>query len=376
MNAAARIVFAVALLAGAVLFVISLRSPPSDPRPGPTDSDGESAHATPGPEAKPGVLDSHENCRACHETIYREWEASYHAQAWVDPMFKELSKDYRDESCHSCHAPRPVHEAGFATAEARRSVREAGITCLTCHQKGNRVVGPIRDPEGTPAYPPDCGPTYDPAHASGESQEVTNTYCGVCHNLHKTNDEFLGSRFAREGMTCLSCHMQEVVRPIVPNGKPRRSRIHTFPGAHSEELLRQAMEAQARVEGDRLVARTVNKGAGHKIPTDARHRAILLRVAFFDGDGGPVPVTSPLTGDVDREVTIDLIRLFYRWEEKESTQIDPEGTLGRDPWREASIGIPAAARGGKAVVRLYYLLRWDWPPERGVLVDQEEVRLE
>lgn len=377
MNFWARFAIGAALLLGAALFLASLQAPAPPqlpPEPPPPASTGAPA---PLPPAKPGVLDSSDNCKRCHETIWNEWAASYHGQAWVDPLFKELSKDWTEESCHSCHAPRPVHETGFATAEARRTDREAGVDCLTCHKKHDRVVGPVPDPEGAPGYPPDCGPTYDATHANEGSQEATLAFCGVCHNLHGTDKEFLGSRFAREGMTCLTCHMPEVIRPIVPGGRPRRSRMHTWPGAHSEEMLRIAMEAQARVEGGRLVARAVNKGAGHRVPTDARHRAIDLRVAFFDRDGGPVPVASPLTGEVDREVTIDLIRLFYREEAREPTQIEPDGTLGKPNWRESSIAVPDAARGGRALVRLYYRLRVDWPIEtKGVLVDEKEVRLD
>lgn len=374
MSAAARWIAVAALLGGAALFLLSLRNEP-EPSPAPNKAGPGTTESVPqGPPAKPGILDSHETCKGCHEEIYREWESSYHAQAWVDPLFRELSQDYHDQTCHSCHAPRPIHETGFATAETRGSDRESGINCLTCHKKGEHVVGPIRDPQANPEAPADCGPAYDPAHASDESQQATIVYCGICHNAHGTHEEFLGSRFAREGMTCNTCHMPEVVRPIVKGGKPRRSRVHTFPGAHSEETLRAAMGIEAKREGDRIVARVVNKGAGHKIPTDARHRGIHLRVSFFDAYDKPVAATND-KGETGREVTIDLVRLFYRQEQREPTQVDPDGTLGKNNWRESSIAIPPGAKGGHAQLRLYYLLNHAWPMEKGVLVEQKKVPL-
>ena len=139
------------------------------------------------------------------------------------------------------------------------------------------------------------------------------------------------------------------------------------------------MRIDVSVEGERLKVRVVNQGAGHKIPTDARHRAIHVRVSFVDQYGTPVPVASPLDteGAPDKTVSMDLVRLFYRWQQIEPTQIDPVGTLGKPNERESSIEIPAGARRGKAIVRLYYLLVWNWHPEtRGQLVDEKVLELD
>jgi hypothetical protein len=169
---------------------------------------------------------------------------------------------------------------------------------------------------------------------------------------------------------------EEVMSPAVTGGPPKARRAHHFPGAHSPEMLRKAMEIVAQRQGDKIVARVVNRGAGHRIPTDARHRAIRLRIAFLDAYGQPVPVLDPQTGGLEREATLDLIRLFYRQEQKEPTQVDPDGTPGKDNWRESSIAVPAAARGGKARLRLYYNLSPYAPVEQGTLVDEKVVTLE
>lgn len=374
MSAAARIALALVLALGAALFVTALVWPePVEPEAPAPEWKTEPARREP-PPAEKGLLDSHETCKECHTEIWHEWQEDRHSQAWVGALYTKKSENHTDSSCFSCHAPRPILETGLdSPAEARQDFRESGINCLTCHQRGRHVVT-----SGKPGEAP-CGPVHDPAFPADrpDMREATITFCGVCHNLHGTHLEFMGSRSYRDGKTCLSCHMpEEVLSPAVTGGPPKARRAHRFPGAHSTEMLRKAMTIVADRQGDRVVARVVNQGAGHRIPTDARHRAIRLKIAFLDAYGQPVTVVDPQTGGPERWATLDLIRLFYRQEQKEPTQIDPEGTLGKENWRESSIAIPPAAKGGKALLRLYYNLDAYAPVEQGTLVEEKVVPLE
>ncbi len=374
MSLAARVGIALALLVGAALFVTALLPEGAPTEPPPVQGEAAAPLET-GPPAKPGVLDSDESCARCHTEIYEEWMQDRHRQAWVGELYTELSLNHTDPNCFACHAPRPILETGLGSpAETRANFRESGITCLTCHKRGENVVGPIADPADTPECSADCGPVHDPSYPSGARQEATSRFCGVCHNLHGTCDEFAGSAYAREGKTCLSCHMAEVIGPIANGGKPRPRRVHRFPGGHSPETLKEAMSIEARREGGKVIARVVNRGAGHKIPTDARHRAIHLMVTFFDAFDQPVAVETERGLQV--EVEMDLIRLFYRLEQREPTQIDPVGTLGKNPWRESSVAIPPLAKGGYAKLSLYYLLRTGWPMHKGTLVQELKVPID
>jgi len=378
MSPVARIVIVVVLRSGAALFVSALRvDPQQDAEPVPAGVEHAPAgELVTGPPAEPGVLDDHENCRECHEEIWNEWQADRHSQAWVGELYTELSKNHTDANCWSCHAPRPVLETGLnSPAEARANRREAGITCLSCHKRGDHVVGSHRDPDATPAVAPACGPVYDPAFPSGDNQAGTNVFCSVCHGLHGTIDEFMGSEYARDGKTCLHCHMDEVVAPVAKGGTPRLRRVHRMPGGHSQEMLRRAMTIEPRLEGEELVVRVINQGAGHRVPTDARHRAIYLVASFVDEYDQPVPATG-FDGVTERDAKMDLIRLFYRHEQTEPTQIDPAGTLGKENWRESRIAIPIAARGGSVTVRLYYFLRVGSPLHKGTLVEERTVSLD
>jgi len=379
-NFGVRLVLVGTMLVGAALFLFALQSEPPQPEP---VREGTQADATPQPDAppaKPGVLDSSTSCRECHREIYDEWAGDRHAKAWIGELYVELSQNHSDPNCFSCHAPRPILETGLdSPAESRGEARESGIDCLSCHRRGDHVAGPSRTHGPVAGRQPDCGPMFDPAMARTGAQEQTATFCGVCHNLHGTCDEFLGSQYAREGKTCLTCHMEETVAPAVTGGPPKARRVHQWPGAHSERMLKRAMKFEAHLEDGEVKARIVNRGAGHKIPTDARHRAIYLRIAFFDAFGQPVRVTTtdPISQRevTDLEVSMDVVRLFYRQEQREPTQIDAAGTLGKDNWRDSTFPVPDAARGGSVRLRLYYHLKWSWPMHKGVLVQESKLEI-
>jgi len=377
-----RLVLVGIMLAGAALFLYALQSD-SQPTVDLTtteESDGTRV-AIDAPPAKAGVLDSNDRCQACHAEIYAEWVGDRHAKAWVGELYTELSKNHSDPNCFSCHAPRPVLETGLnSPAESRGENRESGINCITCHRRGNHVAGGRREHGAVAGREPECGPVFDSRLARTGAQEATAKYCGVCHNLHGTSDEFLGSKYAREeGMTCLSCHMEEIVAPVVTGGPPRARMAHRWDGAHSKRMLQRALRMDAKRDGDRIKVRVTNAGAGHKVPTDARHRAIYVRIAFFDAYGQPVRVTTndPLTRRevTDLEVNMDVIRLFYRHEQREPTQIPPAGTLGKDNWRDSEFAIPPEAKGGRARLRLYYHLNWSWPMRKGTLIEETEIAL-
>jgi len=370
------------MLAGAALFLYALQSdPPQEEQSEQVAANDPTTVPANVPPAKPGVLDSNENCKACHEEIYAEWEADRHSLAWVGELYTELSNNHTDPNCFSCHAPRPVLETGLdSPAESRGENRESGINCITCHRRGNHVAGPSKTHQAVAGREPDCGPVYDARMARSGAQEETAKYCGVCHNLHGTSDEFLGSKYAREeDMTCLSCHMQEIVAPVVTGGPPVARMAHGWPGGHSKRMLQKALRMDSQREGELIKVRITNAGAGHKVPTDARHRAIYVRIAFFDEYGQPVRVTTmdPLTQREvsDLEVNMDVIRLFYRHEQREPTQIPPAGTLGKDNWRDSEFSIPEGAKNGRVRLRLYYHLNWSWPMRKGTLVEEQEISL-
>ncbi len=287
-------------------------------RSGPTDE--SAARATPFSNAA--------ECRPCHEAVYSEWKRSYHGMAWTDPMVQALSKGFRMTECIDCHAPQPIHITGVDKRVApRQHGRGDGVDCLTCHLLADGIsVAASRDVD-TSLVAGACRPQK-------EATMDVSTVCAGCHNQHETVDELLASGVEAE---CQTCHMPEVERVSGDAAVPGRS--HVFPGAHSEEMHRRALELKVRIADGRVIAEITNVGAAHKVPTDARHRSYNVWISAWDSRGNAY-VT---------EQQIDEIRLYYRDDFRPSTQI------AHDETRTATWEIPEGFKG-RVEVKLTYAL--------------------
>lgn len=208
------------------------------------------------PEAPPRRFTSSQECKQCHEEVFREWSESWHSKSWTDPDVLALSNNFSNTDCIDCHAPRPVFETGVGNRVLPRSARRSeGVDCIACHLlPDGGVAGTIDNPSAP------CRP-----RAMVELSRVD--FCAGCHNQHKTVDQWRASRFPEEGTDCLDCHMPW------RNGDPNLGRNHTSHGAHDLELVRSAVELRGSFEGDGWTIEVENVGAGHSYPTDERSRA-------------------------------------------------------------------------------------------------------
>jgi len=216
------------------------------------------------PGAAAAVFTSSEQCRSCHAEVYAEWSFSWHAQAWTDPEVRFLSNDFANTDCIDCHAPRPVYETGVGQRVLPRSARRfEGVDCIACHflpagvpeaRDGALVAGTIDDRSAA------CRPGAVRTLGSPE-------YCAVCHDQHKTVQQWKESAWANQGVACVDCHMP------FRGGDPSRGRDHTLHGGHDLELLRRAVALRGRRDGEGWTVEVENVGAGHSFPTDERSRA-------------------------------------------------------------------------------------------------------
>jgi hypothetical protein len=242
-------------------------------------------------------------------------------------MVQALSQGFRMQECIDCHAPLPIHVTGVGQRVAPRNhQRSDGVDCLSCHLMDDGVsVASARAPD-TSKVAGACRPVLVETLPKVET-------CAGCHNQHETVDELLASGIGR---TCSDCHMEPAPRKGGGTG-----RSHAFPGAHSQAMHRRAAKLEVAVEDGFVVARVTNVGAGHKIPTDARHRSYNLWISTWDARGNPQVVSQPVP---DGEM-----RLYYRDQFKPSTQV-AHGETRTARWR-----IPEGLKG-RAVVRLTYAL--------------------
>jgi nitrate/TMAO reductase-like tetraheme cytochrome c subunit len=209
--------------------------------------------------AAPQQFTSSSQCQSCHAQVYEEWQSSAHANSWINPDVRSQSKDFSNTDCIDCHAPRPIFETGVGKRVLPRSSRRSeGVDCIACHVlPGGGVAGTMEGPNAV------CRPTA--------KRELTREeFCGVCHDQHKTVQQWKGSRYAEQGIGCIECHMP------YRNGDPAQGREHICRGGHDIDMVRSAVEIRGVREEQGWVIEVENVGAGHSFPTDERSRAADL----------------------------------------------------------------------------------------------------
>jgi len=239
-----------------------------------------------GAPSKTLILSSSKECRECHPDVYAEWQASWHAKAWIDPLARapDQSDNFKKKDCIPCHAPRPIFEVGFIQGQRvveRQANRQNGVDCISCHKL---PAGGFAAP--TPGITGPCNPQY---HSGLSSIEL----CAPCHNQHNTVDEWVAAPAHLKGDNCNHCHYPEVMRPGRGGGPPREGRSHLLRGWRTENLEMEAFSFEKRVtgqDGKKVVeVRMINDKTPHNVPADSRNRALDLLITFLSKGGRPFP---------------------------------------------------------------------------------------
>lgn len=306
-------------------------------------------------------------CGACHTIQYTQWLGSMHRYAQAS-IINELVSDFvtkqfgetAGEFCTTCHTPigSAMGEPYDMPGKDRSPLSLAGVSCDVCHsidkaygasqgylglKPSNKVYGPHG--KGGEKDPP---PVKVDFHVA-EQRDVfkSSQMCQHCHEvtapnalrLQETYSEWQMSPWAKEGVTCQSCHMGPVPgRPSeYPMGQiaevadlelperplsnhsfigvdyhwtdeyPLRGRGGKTPGARTkrrntkiqeqlttkrQELMRNA--AQLHVTGPKtlppggkgtLAVRIENTHSGHHFPTGFPWRQAWLEVVYTDAAG-------------------------------------------------------------------------------------------
>jgi hypothetical protein len=205
------------------------------------------------------------------------------------------------KTCLGCHAPVAARMGDLALV---KKVSWEGVTCDFCHS--------IREVEMNTGNPKasvqfslvKTGPLKDSVstgHATEFSAAHTSSrICAPCHEYRNaggfqvlsTYSEWKGSRYAREGRECQSCHMSRVSGDVVdPKVKRSSARVnlHQMPGSHSIEQLTSTIRAQLATVRDKdqlkVSVEMANVAAGHYVPTGSPLRQLLLEVRADAYDG-------------------------------------------------------------------------------------------
>lgn len=215
-------------------------------------------------------------CADCHPAIYAEHEQNTHGLAFQDTETRLATRNFRREDCIRCHTPRPVFETGIGMTPMQRwTDLEEGNTCMSCHWKKGYDYAQFSGGA-------QCKTAFDPR--VGEVQA-----CASCHRIAGTPDQWSRAEHGHKaGKVCIDCHMPLVTRPVAVGEPPREVRSHVFPASHNEKQLRRAYAFDVAIEGNEVVVRVTNKGAGHNFPTATRQRALESLVTVRDAQGNVV----------------------------------------------------------------------------------------
>lgn len=208
------------------------------------------------PIQKPSSWDS---CGRCHEQVYKDWEGTLHARAWLDPVYRMSAGDPPKLECRGCHSMEPILAREISTDVSYRPVyrpynHAEGVNCLSCHGLSDGSVAAARDVPGAP-----CRPRRD-------ARLRTPVFCGACHNpSHGAYDEWKASGLAK---TCTDCHATK-------DGKF----THRMRGVEDTEFVKAAVGWSCEVKGDELRIALTNR-SGHKLPAEVPSRTLRVHITL------------------------------------------------------------------------------------------------
>jgi hypothetical protein len=259
-------------------------------------------------------------------------------------------------ACGPCHETVAFVNQDF---NVLRSVTKEGVTCSYCHA----IAGP-GEPQGVPPYTLDVGPyhgtirnpTYNNTHSSAYSAYIaTSEYCGACHDYKNQNGvaisttyaEWKKSKYAKQGVTCQTCHMPGgpgrnsylgPARPRVANHAFDRAMIHKARPSSAPGLTLRAQRVKA---GDslRVFATVANKGWGHALPTGNDQKMVLIRLRVLSASGTIVWENDPFT-----EWNVSMFGVILA---------DELGVWPAETWTAASVLVDRRIQAGASATSRY-----------------------
>ncbi|HET9941507.1 MAG TPA: multiheme c-type cytochrome [Candidatus Eisenbacteria bacterium] len=262
-----------------------------------------------------------ETCKTCHLSITESWQNSAHSKAersqnlLFGRMYFQSLKTTRGGTFLNCG---PCHEATTYVNQDFNFVRDVsheGVTCVFCHMVS--APGPST---GNPPFELDLNHYYgsirNPVPTNAHGSEVstylrTSGFCGGCHayknqngvTISDTYAEWKASKYAKQGVSCQTCHMPGQPGRVSYLG-PSRPKVpdHSF----SAEVAEKAQPGPAATlvlrgtkttSGDSLSLSAVvtNTGWGHSLPTGNDQNMAIVRIRVLTADGAIVWENDPFT---------------------------------------------------------------------------------
>ncbi len=210
-------------------------------------------------------------CAACHPKQHAQWSTSRHAVASTNPVYTASLQDASPRGwCANCHGPRATD-------------RQAGIDCAVCHVRDDAVLVSSREAKT------DAARAAHPVRV--EPMLAEPRFCAGCHQFdtpdpdressapngffsgHPMQDTFGEWQRAKVDQDCQDCHMDEAG--------------HRFPGAHTPDLVRSAVDVQITRHDRGIRAVLTSRDIGHDLPTGDPFRRLVFRLCETATCAGP-----------------------------------------------------------------------------------------
>ncbi len=240
------------------------------------------------------------NCKNCHIDISAQWEKSAHSKAdrsqnlLFGRMYFYSLRQTRGATmvaCGPCHETATFINQDF---ENLREVSSEGVACVFCHSvDGPGVAGvPPVSLEIGPFSGTIRNPVSNNTHTSKYAPFLgTSEFCGSCHkysNQHgveisDTYGEWKRSKYAKQGVTCQTCHMPGSPGRNTAEG-PVRSRVadHSFDpdalAAARPNAVTMRVAGERQGDSLRVFTTITNAGWGHSLPTGNDQNIALIRL--------------------------------------------------------------------------------------------------
>lgn len=215
-------------------------------------------------------------CGECHVEIYREWAASPHADAYVNPRYRDATDDYDFDGCLGCHAPQPQYSD--KTPQVRMTSRQTGVTCVSCHLAEGKLGGPLTPRGLASPHPVEVNP--------GRYRRAA--FCGRCHE--GTFSQWKAAPMQTKP-TCQHCHMPAVHRKMTQATDIFSTLLVAFEKAEAEKRHTFNMVGRGRpavigvTRRDGLVVLTVSNPLPHNLPTgDYGVRVVAVKAEALDAE--------------------------------------------------------------------------------------------
>jgi len=201
---------------------------------------------------------SNENCKACHPTIYYEYQKAMHSKATVfkDPMHMaawKISPDFklRKYECGRCHTPADTtlqgaleHNLTMVPDINSTSGGNDAVACAYCHRikaikHGEKQNINITNKEEKLFFGNLKDPKKTVFHKSGRNKNFKNgNVCIGCHshykNDHGVNVCSTNDHNELDSANCVSCHMPKVSGSPSNQYERKEHAYHGFAGIHND----------------------------------------------------------------------------------------------------------------------------------------------